>query len=116
MKNLMGGIIVVDGYIYLSKYRSSEWYAINMETGKENLLTNEFGNGVIVYADGLFYCYNEKGEVALVDITPESFDIKGLFDIPLGTKEHWAHPIIHNKRMYIRHGNALMVYDLTRKE
>jgi outer membrane protein assembly factor BamB len=116
MKNLMGGIIVIDGYIYLSKYRSSEWYAINMETGKENLLTNEFGNGVIVYADGLFYCYNEKGEVALVDITPESFDIKGLFDIPLGTKEHWAHPIIHNKRMYIRHGNALMVYDLTRKE
>jgi len=113
MKNLMGGIIIRDGFIYLSKYRSSEWYAVNVETGKENLLTDEFGNGVIVYADGLYYCYNEKGKVALVDISPESFDIKGVFDVPLGTKEHWAHPIIHDKRMYIRHGNALMVYDVS---
>lgn len=116
LKNLMGGIIVCDAFIYLSKYRSNEWYAVSKETGKENLLTDEFGNGVIVYADGLFYCYNEKGKVSLVDMSPESFEIKGVFDVPLGTKEHWAHPIIHNKRMYIRHGNALMVYDISNEK
>ena len=108
----MGGIVIRDDFIYLSNYRSSEWYAIDKSTGKENLLTNEFGNGVIVYADGLFYCYNEEGKVALVNMSPHSFEIKSVFDVPFGTKEHWAHPVIHNKRMYIRHGNALMVYNI----
>jgi len=112
MKNLMGGIVIRDDFIYLSKYRSSEWYAIDKSTGKENLLTDEFGNGVVVFADGLFYCYNEKGKLALVDMKPDSFEIKSIFDVPFGTKEHWAHPVIHNKRMYIRHGNALMVYNI----
>jgi len=112
MKNLMGGIVIRDDFIYLSKYRSSEWYAIDKSTGKENLLTNEFGNGVVVFADGLFYCYNEKGKLALVKMSSDSFEIKGVFDIPFGTKEHWSHPVIHKKRMYIRHGNALMVYNI----
>jgi outer membrane protein assembly factor BamB len=116
LKNLMGGIIVRDDFIYLSKYRSSEWYAVNKATGEENLLTDKFGNGVITYADGLYYCYNEKGKVALVDMSPESFKIKGIFDVPLGTKEHWAHPILYDKRMYIRHGNALMVYDISNEQ
>lgn len=111
-KNLMGGIVILDGVIYGSKYRSSEWFSINSENGKENLLTEDFGNGVIVYADGKFYCYNEKGEVALVEMTPESFKILGQFEVKLGENEHWAHPVIQNKRLYIRHGNALMVYKI----
>jgi len=28
----------------------------------------------------------------------------------LGTDQHWAHPVIHEGVMYIRHGNALMAY------
>jgi hypothetical protein len=67
---------------------------------------------VIVYADGLFYCYGEDGRVSLARMTPESFEIRGSFKVPLGTREHWAHPVIHDKRLYIRHGDALMVYDV----
>lgn len=113
--NLMGGNVILDGVIYGSKYRSTEWYAINVQNGNATLLTEDFGNGVIVYADGLFYCYNEKGQVALVEMTPESFTIKSQFDVPLGEAQHWAHPVIHNKRMYIRHGNAIMVYNIDSK-
>ncbi len=114
-QNLMGGNILLDGFIYGSAYRTSKWYALNAETGEEKLLNNELGNGVIVYADGLFYCYSEKGEVALVNMTPDFFEIKGKFDIQMGTDQHWAHPVIHDKIMYIRHGNALMAYNISAK-
>ena len=112
----MGGIVILDGTIYGSRYRSSEWYSINTATGEANLLTDAFGNGVIIYADGLFYCYNEKGQVALVDMTPDSFKLKGMFDVTMGTDQHWAHPVIFDKRLYIRHGDALMVYDISQNE
>jgi outer membrane protein assembly factor BamB len=29
-----------------------------------------------------------------------------------GTDEHWAHPTIANGRLYIRHGDALLAYDI----
>ncbi|MBT3383404.1 MAG: PQQ-binding-like beta-propeller repeat protein [Prolixibacteraceae bacterium] len=113
-RNLMGGIVIKDGFIYGGKYRKKEWYSINKNSGEETLISEEFDTGVIVSADSLFYCYNEKGQVALVDIGPNKFEIKSSFDVPLGTDQHWAHPVIHNKRMYIRHGNALMVYNISR--
>ncbi len=113
-KNLMGGNVIVDGTIYGSAYRTKNWYSVNARTGEEKIISSDFGNGVIIYADGLFYCYSEEGEVALVKMTPDKFEIVSKFSVPLGTEQHWAHPVIHNKRMYIRHGNALMVYNISR--
>jgi len=113
-KNLMGGIVLIDGTIYGSAYRTKNWYSINVATGEEKLIASDFSNGVIIYADGLFYCYSEDGQVALVKMTPDTFEIISKFNVPLGTDQHWAHPVLHNKRMYIRHGNALMAYDVSK--
>lgn len=112
-KNLMGGIVFLNGTIYGSGYRTKNWYSINAKTGEEKLISADFGGGVIVYAEGLFYCYSEEGEVALVEMTPDSFKVISKFAIPLGTDQHWSHPVINNKRMYVRHGNALMVYNIS---
>ena len=114
LQNLMGGIVLLNGYIFGSTYRSSNWYAVKVLNGESTLLTGDFPNGVLVYADGLYYLYNEAGEVALVKMDGETFDVRGRFSVHLGSGEHWAHPVIHNKRMYIRHGDAMMVYDLSR--
>ena len=102
--------------MYGSKYRKKEWYCIDLKTGMINYVHKGFGAGAIVKADGLFYCYSETGEVALVDANPGSFNIVSIFDVPLGTDQHWAHPVIQDGRMYIRHGNALMVYDISEKK
>lgn len=112
-QNLMGGIILLDGVIYGATYRKSRWSAIDTSTGEEKILSEDFGFGVIIYADGLFYLYSEEGEVALVKMDRNTFEIKGRFQVPLGTDEHWAHPVIKDKRLYIRHGDALMVYDIS---
>lgn len=112
-ENLMGGIIVRDGVIYGSRYRRSEWQAIDFKTGALLTTFEELDSGVIVFADGLFYCYAEDGTMALVQASPESFRVISSFQVPLGTDQHWAHPVIREGRLYIRHGDALMVYDIS---
>jgi len=114
-KNLIGGIIVKDGYIYGAQYQRNSWCCLDCSTGKLIFSSNKFGDGNIIMADNLFYCYSEKGEVALVNATPSSFDIISKFRIPLGTDPHWAHPVIYQGRLYIRHGDALMAYDIVAK-
>jgi outer membrane protein assembly factor BamB len=113
--NLMGGFVLQDGFVFGSKYRSSEWHCLSWETGKVQYTAKPFRNGVIIWADGLFYCYSEGGEMALVDADKNRFEVISQFDVPLGTNQHWAHPVIHKGKLYIRHGDALMVYDISRK-
>ena len=110
--NLMGGVILHDGYIYGSKYRSSQWYCLDWETGEVLYIADPFRNGVIIFADGLFYCYSEGGDMALVTANKNEFTVMSKFQIPLGDMQHWAHPVIDQGRLYIRHGHALMVYDI----
>ena len=110
--NLMGGVILKDGYIYGAKYRRSDWYCVNWQTGETKYISNALGGGVIIYADGLFYCYSDRGEMALVQANEHEFEVISKFNVPLGTMQHWAHPVIENGILYIRHGNALMVYDI----
>lgn len=112
-KNLMGGIVLIDGMIYGSAYRKKNWYSIDAVSGVENVISSDLNGGVIVYAENLFYCYSVEGEVALVKMSPDVFQIISKFEVPLGTNQHWAHPIIHDKRLYIRHGGAIMVYDIS---
>ena len=108
----MGGVIVKDGFIYGSKYRSSNWYCLSWKTGEIQYMENPFRNGVIIWSDGLFYCYTEGGEMALVDADPKAFRVISQFDVPLGTNQHWAHPVIHDGRLYLRHGDLLACYDV----
>ena len=111
--NLMGGIILKDGFVYGGAYLQPKWFCIDVKTGLTKFIAKELGGGPVIYADGLFYCYSEKdGEIALVDGTPEQFRIISKFKVPLGADQHWAHPVISDKRLYIRHNNALMVYDI----
>ncbi|NQT26729.1 PQQ-like beta-propeller repeat protein [candidate division KSB1 bacterium] len=111
-KNLMGGVIVTDGFIYGSNYRSGGWKCLDWQTGTIQYTTENFGLGAMVYADGLFYCYSEKGDVGLVKATQQSFEVISSFKITEGTGVHWAHPVISDGRLYIRHGDVLLVYSI----
>lgn len=112
-RNLMGGLIRIDSSLYGSAYLRPDWQVIDWNTGEMTAENKELGGGSIIYADGMFYCYAEReGEVALVDAGPDHFDVISKFKVSLGTGEHWAHPVIANGVLYIRHGNALMAYDI----
>ena len=110
--NLMSGYILKNGFVFGSPFNKSEWYCLNWESGESEYISKAFNSGVIIFADGLFYCYSHKGEMALVDADDKDFKILSVFDIPMGTDQHWAHPVIDSGRLYIRHGDALMAYDI----
>jgi len=111
--NLMGGLVKIDSCLYGSAYMKNDWQVINWNTGDNMVQNKDFGGGAIIYADGLFYCYAERdGEVALAKASPAHFEIISKFKVPMGTKEHWAHPVINKGVLYIRHGDAIMAYDI----
>jgi outer membrane protein assembly factor BamB len=110
--NLMGGIIVNGGYIYGSVYRKNVWCCVNAATGVTIYSSDKLNDGNIIQADGLYYCYTEKGEIALVNATSDSFNVISRFAVPLGTDQHWSHPVISGGKLYVRHGNALMAFNV----
>lgn len=110
----MGGAVLLDGHLYGSGQNNRAWHCIEWETGEVKYSSRAVRRkGSIIYADGMLYVYSEGGDIVLVKQDPVVFDIVSMFEVPLGSGEHWAHPVIANGRLYIRHGNALMVYDIS---
>lgn len=72
--------------------------------------------GPLAFADNMFYCYSENGQVSLIKLADSKMEIVSKFKIEKGTREHLAHPLIDKGVMYIRHGNALMAYDISAPE
>ncbi len=108
----IGGIVLIDGYLYGSGDVARQWRCVDWQTGEEKYASTEIGKGVVIAADGMLYCYSERGELALVKATPAGFNITGLTKVKLGTAQHWSHPVINDGRLYVRHGDALIAYKI----
>jgi outer membrane protein assembly factor BamB len=109
--NLMGGFIKVNDYIYTSGYEKRQYYIVETRDGQ---ITDsvKFDRGSIIYADGMLYLYNEKGEVGLFKPNGHGMEQVSSFKVTLGTKAHFAHPVICNGVLYIRHGKSLLAYKI----
>ena len=115
-----GGVVLVDGYLYGSNFKSipkGDWVCLDWDSGKVMYEAHWNGNkGPVIYADGMLYCYDENtGDVALVKPSPKRFEIASSFRVTEGDGKHWAHPAISDGRLYIRHGDALMAYEIKSK-
>ncbi len=112
-----GGFVLVDGYIYGSNWqnnRKGNWVCLDWETGSVQYETEWNNKGSVIYADGMLYCYEEKsGNVALVKPDPAAFNVVSTFRVDKGSGPHWAHPSIFEGKLFIRHGDVLMVYNIS---
>jgi len=117
MDNQMGSAIKVGDYVYAAGHIASRnWHCVDWKTGETKYKTNEIGRANVIFADGMLYVYNEdKGTMNLVKPNPEKFELVSTFPVSLGTGPHWAHPVINNGILYIRHGEALMAYKVSSK-
>ena len=113
--NQMGGAVLIDGNLYLSGHNNRGWHCVDWNTGEVNYSARKLGHrGAIIAADGLLYLYSDRGDVGLVRPDPNGFQEISSFRLTKGSGEHWAHPVIADGRLYLRHGNALMVYDISK--
>jgi len=115
-----GGVVLVDGYIYGSNWLNNgngNWCCIDWNTGEKMWEVPWKCKGSIISAEGMLYIYDEKkGNAGLLKANPEKFDLVSSFQVTQGVSgPFWAHPVIHNGVLYLRHNNALMAYDIKAK-
>jgi len=116
LQNHHGGMILLGGYIYCGHGHNNGFPAcVEMMTGK-NMWEKERGVGTgsaaVVYADGDLYFRYESGEMALIEATPEKYNLKGSFKLASVKGKSWPHPAIVDGKLYIRDQDALLCYDL----
>jgi outer membrane protein assembly factor BamB len=111
LSNHHGGVIFRDGYLFGSNMKG-RWACLAAADGTVRYEERGVGKGAVTYADGHYYCYSEKGTLGLVTTTPEAHTVVSQFEVELGEGVHWAHPTIAGGRLYIRHGDVLVAYDV----
>ena len=112
--NIMGGVVRLGDKIYGTAHRQMYLKCLDMQSG---LVTDSIKmfRGSTISADGMLYVYTEKGDVNLVNPKPEGMQIVSTFKVTKGSKEFFTHPVIHDGVLYIRHGEALMAFDIKEK-
>ena len=120
----LGGIVIKEGYAYGATHRygsGRNWMCIKLEEGSAVWENPGVFIGPITSADEMLYCISEReGVVALVRATPERYEETGRFTLPPeeeggGTGMFWAHPVVVNKKLFIRHGSILYCFDVTQQ-
>ncbi|MHC4842451.1 MAG: outer membrane protein assembly factor BamB family protein [Planctomycetota bacterium] len=114
-QNHHGGIVLADGYVYGgSNTNRGDATCIELGTGKIMWKQRGPGRGSasMLYADGNVIFRYDRGEVLLVEASAGEFVVKGRFEPPRGEGPAWAHPVIHNGRLYLRHGDILSCFDV----
>jgi outer membrane protein assembly factor BamB len=112
MDSRFGGAVLENGLIYGSGDQNRAWQCIDWETGKMKYSSVEIGKGSVIYADGKLFCYSERGELALMKPLTDEFEVISMARVTLGSGTYWAHPVIHEGKLYIRHGNVLIAYKI----
>lgn len=108
-----GGAILFGDNLYGANWKEKGISCVDWNTGEEKFTNKEFTSGTLAYADGLFYFFGINGKVGLVKANEDSFEVLSSFQLEgKKTRDHSSHPVIHNKKLYIRFEGTLWAYDI----
>ncbi len=106
----IGGTVLLGNMLYGFGHKNKGLHALDINTGKITATLPQSKGGAVIAADGLLYAYNERGEVLLVKPEKQELNQISTFPVENGKGPHWAHPVLKDGRLYVRHGAFLMVY------
>jgi outer membrane protein assembly factor BamB len=110
-----GGMLLLDGHLYgaCRQAKLGPWVCLEAASGRRLYAVEGIGTGSLTYADGHIYALNQKRSMALIKATPTRFNVISQFKLPAqGQGPSWAHPVVANKHLYIRHDDFLYCYDI----
>ena len=114
-QNHHGGGVLVDEHIY-GGHGTNRGDPTCIEFGSGEIVWKERaparGSAAILYADGHLIFRYDRGEVLLIEASPEAMKIKGRFEAPWEEGPAWPHPVVHQGKLYLRHDNSLFCYEL----
>ncbi len=109
----LSGLIEVNGTVFGTSDKKKQWVAVDLESGNTVFTSRALKPGSFVMADGKFFIFTETGEVALARPARDGFSIVNRFHIPeKSVKMAFAHPVIHQGKLYIRYRGQVWVYRL----
>lgn len=108
----IGGAVLLGENLYGAGHDNRGWRCVNVNTGEIKYSLDDFKQGAIISDGKLLYCYSENGKVYLVKPEADKFLVTGTLQIKDGNGPDWAHPVISAGKMYIRHGEVILVYEL----
>ena len=111
--NRIGGVVLIDGFLYGSGDSDRSWQCIDWKTGERKYSTTEVGNGVVIAVNKKLIGYSEKGELFMAEANPSGLKVISKTKVTLGSGENWAHPVINKGILYVRHGNTLIAYQIS---
>ena len=113
-----GGVVLANKCIF-GNHDLRAWECQNLETGivRWRSKPGAAGVGSLIYADGCLYTLSaEKGEVALLEASPDDYNELGRFTLPKLSQHHkpdgkvWAHPALSDGRLYLRDQELVYCY------
>jgi len=114
-ENHHGGVVLLGDYIYGGDGQNRGTpVCLELMTGEIAWKADPPGRGsaAVLYADGQIIFRYDSGETFLIEATPDAFKINGRFEPPTDRGKAWAHPVIHDGKLYLRHGNILCCFDV----
>ena len=109
----MGGAVLIGGYLYGSGDTDRSWQCIDWKTGEQKYSSTEVAKGATIAANNKLIGYSEKGELFMAEANSSGLKIISKTKVTLGSDQHWAHPVINNGVLYVRHGNVLIAYKIS---
>jgi len=114
MDTCHGGVVLLDGRLYGSWYRTHKgWACVDARSGAVLYHFKDLAMGSVLGAQGQLYCLSQEGEMALITPTEAGLQFAGRFRlVPRRVNDAWTHPVIHDGRLYLRYHDTLYCYDI----
>jgi hypothetical protein len=115
--NHHGGVVLVGDHIYGADGQNGGAPAcVDFLTGKVVWKSNSLGSGsaAVLFADGHLYFRYQNGIMALVEAVPQECRVRSTFSVGKPAGPAWAHPVIVDRKLYLRDHDTLYCYDVGR--
>jgi outer membrane protein assembly factor BamB len=111
--------VIVNGYVYgysgNSTVNKGALECLRLSDGKEMWKSSEVGIGEFAYSDGYLVCFDVKGNLYLVQATPEKFIKDGELKMAMPSVKNasWTAPVIANGKLYLRYLQNIICYNIS---
>lgn len=116
VQNHHGGMVLIGDHVYMGHgHNKGLPLCMELTTGRVTWGPKRGaggGSAAIVAADGHLYFRYEDAVMALIEATPAGYNLKGSFKIKSNNGKSWAHPVIVDKKLYLRDQDELHCYDI----
>lgn len=113
-----GGVLLHENRLFGAFYRARKgWAAVAASSGEVQHELPDLAMGPLLYADQRLYWLSQEGEMTLVRPDAGGLEIVSRFRfVPSRVQDAWAHPVIHDGRLYLRYHDRLECFDVRRAQ